>query len=198
MKKPLILILVSILLILLVWTCEKDETENPLPKNTEIGANTFLFRVNGGEIIESQVGYIPANPRLSVSYNHVDTFRHNDYLFHVCGNKILLEHHKSICLQINYMPKIGKYKISEYLPLGKGSYASYTNDEQDHLGFYTDSNNIGELYVTKLDTISHIISGTFKFQAQRYILFNVTNEEYVTIDGQFDVKYKPNEGINYY
>ena len=52
--------------------------------------------------------------------------------------------------------------------------------------------------MTKLDTINYIISGRFKFEAQRYTSFNEKTEEYVTIDGQFDVKYKPNEGINYY
>ena len=200
MKTPITLIFISILLIALTCTCEKDDENNidPLPPNTEIGANTFIFRVNGGEIIESEVGYIPANPRLRVSYNHVDTFRHNDYLFHITGNKILLEHHKSVCLQVNYMPEVGKYKLSEYLPLGKGNYASYTNYEQDYMEFYTNSDNIGELNITKLDTFKHIISGRFKFQAQRYIQYNVTKEEYVTVDGQFDVKYKPNIGVNYY
>ena len=95
------------------------------------------------------------------------------------------------------MPNTGKYKFSEYLPLGKGSYASYHISEQDSRFYITNSENIGELIITKLDTINHIIAGKFYFYAQRSVQ-NIEQDDFTTIDGQFDVKYKPNEGVNYY
>ena len=70
-------LMVFLTLIILSISCEKEELIEPLPPNTEIGANTFIFRVNGGEIIESEVGYIPAMPRLHVFFNHVDTIYGN-------------------------------------------------------------------------------------------------------------------------
>ena len=176
----------KILLIALTCTCEKEETENPLPTNTEIGANTFIFRVNGGEIIESEVGYLPISPRIRVFYNHVDTILNRDFHFEIRGCKIILEHNKTAAIVIKTMPVSGKYILSE-----NDNYSFYFDHEPDVLSYYTDNNHKGELDVTKLDTVNHIISGKFKFDAKRH--FNGEElEEYVTVEGQFDIRYKPN------
>ena len=201
MKTPITLIFISILLIALTCACETDDNENiennenniePLPPNTEVGANTFIFRVDGGEIIESEVGYIPASPRIRVFYNHVDTVLHNDYRFAISGRKELLGINKSVSIIIKTMPKAGKYTLSE-----SNNYAKYRDYKPDDLSYYTDQNNTGELNIIKLDTSNHIISGNFKFDAKRH--FNGDElEEYVTVEGQFDVRYKPNIGVSYY
>ncbi len=179
-------------IVLFICSCKKEETINTLPPNTEIGANTFIFRINGGEIIESEVGYLPISPRIRVFYNHIDTFLNRDYHFEIRGCKIILEHNKKVAVVIKTMPVTGKYILSE-----SDNYAFYFDSEPDELSYYTDEKYTGELNITKLDTSNHIISGKFKFDAQRH--YNGEElEEYVTVDGQFDVKYEPNIGISYY
>ena len=204
MKNPITLIFISILLMVFTCACETDDNENiennennennikPLPPNTEIGANTFIFRVNGGEIIESEVGYLPINPRIGLIYNHVDTILHNDYRFAISGRKQLLGIKKSVSIIIKTMPKAGKYVLAK-----ENNYADYGNYDAESFYYWTDNDNTGMLNITKLDTSNHIISGNFKFDAKRH--YNGEElEEFVTVDGQFDVKYIPNEGVNYY
>jgi len=197
-KTKIQILLFFTIVLFIITSCKKEKPDKPLPPNTEIGANTFIFRVNGGEIIESEVvAFFPTSPRIHVFYNHLDTFQYHDYRFGISGNKEIMDEDKSIYIQVEKMPNAGKYILSEYAPLGKSSYAYYKNYESETLSFFTNINNTGKVIITKLDTVNKIISGNFKFKAQRH-LYNEELEEYVTIDGQFDVRYKPNEGVNYY
>jgi len=195
MKKDILFCVIATLLITLVYTCKKDGDGESLPPYTEIGANTFTFRVNG-KVYESEVGYFPTSPRISIVYNHIDTFLNNNCLFTIEGNKILLEDNKTVHINIHYMPNTGRYYLNEYMPMGQGNYAYYWDNKPVELSYYTDNSHTGELNITRLDTINHIIAGKFKFNAKRYC-FDRECSEVVFIDGQFDVTYKPNEGVNY-
>jgi len=186
------------ILSIVITACKKEEKpiENPFQPNTEIGANTFMFKVNGGEVISSQVGYLATSPRISVYYSHIEPI-YGSYFFGLEGTKIYLEENKYIGINILSMPSIGKYKLSEYVTSGKGNYAYFYNLKPIELYYYTDVNNTGELNITKLDTTNHIISGTFTFKARQWCLSGNCNGV-VAIDGQFDVTYKPNNRANYY
>lgn len=197
-NKRITLGLLALLVLFCAYSCNKnDEPDNQFPPNTEVGANTFMFRVNEGEIINSQVGYLSAKPRIHVFYNHIDTFLNNNFLFQIDGHKVLLEDNINVGININYMPKTGIYALSEYAPAGKSNYAYYDNLSPTELHYCTDAGNSGELNITKLDTVNHIISGNFHFMASQWCLSGNCNGV-VTVEGQFDVKYKPNEGVNYY
>lgn len=196
MKKYSLLFLTTSLLLALSYTCKKDNDGESLPPYTEVGANTFTFRVNG-KVYEAEVGYLPVYPRIHIFYNHIDPYFHNDFRFEIEGNKIYLEDNKNVGITISKMPKIGIYKLSDYGAPGTGSYAYYWDDKPIELSYYTDNNHTGELIITRLDTVNHIISGRFNFKAKRYC-FDRECTEIVSLDGQFDVRYKPNEGVNYY
>ncbi|MBI9068382.1 MAG: hypothetical protein JEZ09_13895 [Salinivirgaceae bacterium] len=179
------LILVVFLIVFIHFSCKKEElTLTPLPPNTEIGQNTFIFRINGGNIISSKVEYLSTSPRIHVFYNHDDPYFNGKHHFELEGGILYLEEHKFMFFSIDNMISEGVCHLSDY-----GSSATYL----DKNTIYLNSNNTGELDITKLDTTNHIISGSFKFDAK-----NSQSEDIITVDGQFDVKYKPNEGVNYY
>lgn len=181
-NRNLILILFASFFIL--FSCKKEGITNPLPPNTETGQNTFIFRINGGEIINSKVGYLSTSPRIHVFYNHDDPYFNGEHHFEIDGGRLFLEDNKFVSLAIKDMVSKGVYNLSNY-----GNSVTY----KDKNTLYLNANNTGELDITKLDTINYIISGTFKFDAK-----NSENDNIITVDGQFDVKYKPNEGVNYY
>lgn len=95
------------------------------------------------------------------------------------------------------MPAAGSYDLGVQLPMGESNYAFYRDDKPIERHYYTDSDNTGVLNINKLDTVNHIIAGKFKFRATRW-LHNQESNEVITVDGQFDVKYKPNNMVNYY
>jgi len=186
--------IIFFLLIIFITVRCKKENENSLPTNTEIGANTLIFRVNGGDIINSQVGYLPSMPRIKVFYNHKDTYSNHDFLFKLSGGKVFLDINKYIYIDIESLTTVGIYTLSE------GNYCANYHDysKPNDLSFYTDKEHTGTLEIHKLDTVNHIIAGRFKFDALQYILYDVHTEEHVFVEGQFDVKYKPNNEAYYY
>jgi len=181
-----------LLLLVTFYQCEKDEQVSKFPQNTEVGANTFCFRVNGGEIINSEVGYIPSNPRIHIFYNHNDPYFNGKHRFELMGGKNIFEINKYVTFFVTDMPSKGEYQLTEF-----DNEASYENVNPNELYYKTDTNNNGVLNITKLDTTSHIISGKFKFKAKRWCLSGNCNEV-INIEGQFDIEYIPNRGINYY
>lgn len=188
--------LISLLLLVLLTACKKEDTGDPFPPHTEVGENTFYFRVNG-TLYESEVGHISSFPRIRVFYNHIDTFLNNHYRFEIRGNKVILEHNKGVGIIVNSMPNKGVYSLSDRELYGTGSYAFYSDVKPVEKYFYTNNDYTGELNITKLDTVNHIISGKFRFRAKGW-LHNQESNQVVTVDGQFDVKYKPNIGVSYY
>jgi hypothetical protein len=182
------------ILIMLIFSCKREIDKNPLPPNTEIGANTFIFRVNKGEIIYPQVGFLPSGPAIEIFYNHIDPILHNDFHFEIEGRKEYLGINKYVYLRIKKMPSKGNYTLS--IDNNDASFAD--NSNPNNLYFQTDIKNLGILEISKLDTVNHIIVGKFKFEALRYIQFGVTTDEKVIVDGQFDLKYIPNKSTRYY
>ena len=184
----------TLTLLLLFHSCKKEKktATNPFPPNTEIGSNTFIFRVNGGEIINSQVGYLSVKPRIYIFYNHNDPYFKGNHRLELSGGKLFLGVNKFINFTITNLPSKGKYQLTDV-----DNSAFYEDENPSELYYYTDASHIGELDITKLDTTSHIISGTFLFKAKRWCLSGSCNEV-ITVDGQFDVQYNPNNSLNYY
>jgi len=184
------ILLTIVIIVFLTTACNKDEKEkNPFPPNTETGANIFMFRVNGGEVINSKVGYLSSKPRISVYYSHIEPV-YGSYFFNILSSRTYLEENKTIEIVVKEMPKVGKYILY-------GENSAFYEDLNPATFYYTNENNRGELNITKLDTINYIISGTFKFQAEQWCLSGDCST-IITVEGQFDVKYKPNNRVNYY
>ncbi len=173
--------------------CSKNNAGDPLPNYTETGANTFAFRVNG-------VAYEPhiswAFPSISAFYNYTDSIWHRNYLFGIDANRVYQEENKHLTIVIHYMPCSGTYSLGNYDGSGLvGNYAEYSDDQ--YSAYYgTDSVHTGELTITKLDTTYHIISGKFQFKAIQSCVYRICNTV-ITVDGQFDIQYKPNKRVNY-
>lgn len=192
-------ILITILLVAILgsaYNCKKNDNEEPLPPYTEIGANTFSFRVQGKEY-DTKVDYLPAFPRISVVYNYVDTFLHKDYLFEIEGNRVFSGDNKHIIINVQSMTHVGDYKLSIYNGGGYGNFAIYEDDGPAQSLFGTDTIHTGDLTITKLDTINHIIAGKFAFKAIQSCVNRICNSV-ITVDGQFDIKYTPNIDLRYY
>jgi len=187
---------ICLLLLVLLSACKKEDLGDPFPPHTEVGVNTFYFRVNG-TLYEAMVGYLPTSPRIGVYYSHIDTIFLKDYHFSISAARILGEDNKELNITIRTMPVAGSYNLGVQLPMGESNYAYYWDVKPIEKYYFTDSDNTGVLNITKLDTVNHIIAGKFKFRAKRW-LHNQESNEVVTVDGQFDVKYKPNTKVNYY
>lgn len=162
-KRTVIIGFVILLAYPLIFSCNKEtEIISPFPPNTETGANTFMFRVNGGEIINSQVGYLASKPRIHMYYSHIEPV-YGSYYFGITSGKLYLADNKFVSIIIKEMPSIGRYTISS-----ENNVASYEDVNPVELYYNTDSNNTGELNITKLNTINHTISGTFAFKARQW------------------------------
>ena len=196
MKSKVLILSILITFSEFLFSCKKGEKEDSLPSYTETGANTFSFKVNR-KVYQSYVGYLPAFTKISVCYNYIDTFRNNNFLFSIIGNIVYLQDNKHIQINIHYMPKVGTYILSNYIWLGKGDYANYEDDNPGSILYETDSIHTGRLIITKLDTINRIISGKFNFDAKQSCVYRECNS-IISVEGQFDVKYKPNVSVNYY
>jgi len=162
-------------IILLLLTCAacKDGALAPkeeLPPATQEGKNTFGCLVNGEVWV----------PKAFLG-NELTYYYHENILniaaYRKMGSKDI---NQSLGIRIEDCNNIGNYKLTT-IELARGRFS----DLNKACLYQTDNRQIGALRVTKLDTINHIIAGTFEF--------TVWTEECDTIrvtDGRFDIKYR--------
>jgi Family of unknown function (DUF6252) len=154
---------------LLFNSCQND----PLPKPTQKGLDIFGCRVNGEVWIpEKTIGAIPASPAITSSFSKSgnNTFRIDLYARKNNGQSLTL-----------FLPNaiIGDNFFSQTLP-GPINYAEFYNGNRR---YQTSSVNTGKITVTRADTASKILSGTFEFVGGR------GNEKAIVTEGRFDVKF---------
>jgi hypothetical protein len=171
--KTKILNLAAIMLFLIgsSSSCEK-ENFTTLPPETQTGANTFGCYING-ELFVASSKYAPWG------HSHIGA----GYLR---GMKLLTfgGYGKSGVLGIEIIdPKEGVY-----MKMTRASFVP--NDEWGRDCFLFGGKEIGEITLTKLDTVNCIVSGRFKFQGKcSDPLFNITGDSTVNItEGRFDIK----------
>lgn len=176
-SKLFILSLFITVILFLFTSCEK-ETLNVLPKETELGKNTFGCMVNNQLFIGggyySFIGYSP----LSAGYNRSDkTLR----IFTV--SKIYTDKaNGSIGLTIPNPVEGSTQKLS---------HATYIIDSPDCYQYLI--LNEGEVYLTKFDTINKIVSGRFSFRGKCAGYaddFKVNGDSVQITQGRFDVMLK--------
>jgi hypothetical protein len=174
MKKLLLLISLSIILSCCNNDDDKPKTElEKLPLATQTGANTFGCLLDGKAFLPGS----GSNP-LDCVYQYVDG---GYYLALQANKRDELNNRISIALgSINFQIQQGfTYNLlanSEGNVTGIYSYAGNNT--------YTSSTHFGELYITKLDEINHIVSGTFW-----YNIIDFQGNLHQIRDGRFDMQY---------
>ncbi len=158
--------------------CKKEKDEiNKLPPATSYGACTFGCLINGKAW--------PSRTPSEVHYHDGRLFISSQIITFDGINPTVEE---SMTLTTNKIHKPGQYFIS---------YKNFSDDwcvirdKSEAWASYTKTNQDPENYfyynITRLDSINHIVSGTFSFA-----LFDVFGTSSVRVsDGRFDLKYAP-------
>ena len=166
MKKltALLLLMLSLLFLSTISCKDGDDTStNPidqLPPATQTGENTFGCLLDGESFIPSG----GTNP-LDCVYQFVN----GGYYFGLQGNK-RNENNNRILLGIS----TNNLEIEENKTYALAGLFRYTSTE-----------HLGEVTITKLDTVNQIVSGTFWFD----IAHPVTGEIVEIREGRFDMPY---------
>lgn len=172
--------LVLFVLILLFAACTK--TVEQLPEPTQTGANTFGAKVNGENWGPLKAGVLPASNLLEARYSGNNSIVINARNF----SRAPIETEMEIYIQNVTAPGVFLLnQDTERYPYQSANYALYEKRNitiEDE--WKTSSTATGQVTVTRIDTINHIVAGTFSFNTQpRYGGTPVT-----VTDGRFDIR----------
>ena len=178
-------LLAILFLAMLLGSCEDNHTTNPtqnkppaeeqLPPITTTGAGTFGCKVNGKVWVakSNKTGWPPTYASIS---------KQNNWLVRIAGF-ILKDNTEDLTINLTYYNK------------NMDNYPLYLRDDGYNSGLYinvitnsfwrTDSLTGGEITLTRFDTVSQIISGTFYFDC----INKETNDTIHITDGRFDMHY---------
>ncbi len=176
MNKGALLLLIS----LLSFACKKKIEE--LPPVTQTGANSFGALVDGQMWIPQRFGSINASNLLEARL-----LGNNFYL--TAQNFASSPNETEFDIAIIGLTSVGTYTLNSNTshPNSNFSYAYYVKRKFSPLfEWITSSIYTGSVNISKFDTASRIISGTFAFQAGETT--NAAAPVNVT-EGRFDVKY---------
>ena len=160
------------LLILIVLVSNLSCKKDGLTKATQVGANTFSCKINGKVFKPVYIGGLFNN-------NNVLSVRNNaQYNFSISADN--QETSESVSLENPYIKATGVYKLFANHP----NRGVYSRSIPESGWFVTDSSHVGELIMTRCDTVNRIYSGTFYFTAR-----DPNSGKTITItEGRFDVK----------
>jgi Family of unknown function (DUF6252) len=159
----------AIALLFIANSCQKD----PLPKPTQKGLNTFGCKINGEVWIpDGKKGAIPALKPIAGGFSKSGNNTFSIYLHTIKSND------QSLLLSLPNAV-VGDNFFSQTLP-GRINYAEFSDG--NFVPFQTSSVNTGKVTITRADTVSKILSGTFEFVGGR------GNEKVVVTEGRFDIK----------
>jgi hypothetical protein len=157
-------------------SCKKDN----LPKATEKGKNTFGCKIDGKIFVPQKTITYPSMPPLRSYYD--DSSRYFELSVSEDrdeGNNGL----KRYMILKLYNLKIGNNALNEN---NKALIVISTNNQLDQR-YETNTAIGGTLNITRIDTLAHIISGTFSFNAAS----RPDNSKIISVtDGRFDINYK--------
>lgn len=190
--KPFLNFSLSIIMLLSFYACSKndDTPNNPvdqLPLATQTGANTIGCLVNGEALLPG--GYSLNGQNFQCFYQRVEGeyyfglsfFRKKGEIIksiNITLQKIKINEGETYILDNNYTNQ----PINEW---GGGAF-NYSERVLDGLTYYlTEGSQIGELKITRFDSINQIISGTFWFDAKE---INTGEIIHVT-NGRFDMQF---------
>ena len=162
--------------ILLLWSCDKGPDLTP---TTQEGKNTFSCKVNGEVWIPDGTGdwFGVANP-INGGFFTNNANEKTIYLWTYKQDKTELY----IFLKTI---EVGTHELNQKTNLLERYLASENYgwyQAADGIGFMTNPNQTGRVVITKADTISGVISGTFEFEGG-----NSLGQKVKITNGRFDV-----------
>ena len=174
MKKLLLLLLSTFAL----SCCNNDDDKpiaeiNKLPPATQTGANTFGCLLDGK-------AFLPGNGQNTLDC--VYQFVNDEYYFALQGNNEINNFSVLIGLSTNakHIEQNNTYALNGNIPFNAyGTYALNGMFSTTDGATYT-----GELTITKLDEINHIVSGTFWFDIEDF-----QDNSHQIREGRFDMQY---------
>lgn len=156
-----------------------------MPPYTDTGAEVLAFRVYGRIVIAED--RVQRTRSISMQY-----FTPFDSLFPILviesGYKSKTRH-EGIRLAIANVVDTGYYYLKESTELNINQGQYFLEESKSVSKVYTTTDNkTGYVHVKKIDSINHIIAGTFAFRAEQFLF----GDDVVLItDGQFDATYYP-------
>ncbi len=187
--KQYLLIAFAALLLFFQGSCEKDNKcpNYELPPATQTGANTIGCKVNGQVCIPKIAGLFSLKTK-RLCYNE-ENGELNLYFYFIANDKDIECNYPrmSINLSADSISNEGVYNIFssvveiDYSDGGGGS----------ALHHYSATGYTGQLFISKLDKTSRIISGTFDYEAIRWIISDEYdfNQIAQVTEGRFDFTY---------
>lgn len=175
----------NLLYLLFVLTCTaacKKEIDE-LPPATETGANKFGARVDGALWVPQKFGVMQGTAILEARYTGTGGVFINARNFASSPTETEFE------LYIQNITGPGTYQLNTNtakFPNATASYGYYIKRKLMPQGeWITNSQQTGSITITKYDTVSHILSGSFAFTAAS--IDNTASPLEVT-EGRFDIK----------
>lgn len=177
-KNKLFFIIIAVNIIIFSSACKKQL----LPELTQSGRNTFGCLINGvlfkpkgsllkGSLPNAQYGYNSSAAGFSLRID--------------IENKVD-DHLKT--MQLNYLSN-SELKSGITIPITTGTFevasANYTDYANDLWSYTTTDKIKGELEISYFDKSTHVVSGTFWFNA-----VNKQGEKVKVREGRFDIKYQ--------
>ncbi len=169
MKKLFLLLII----VFIISCCSKDDIPKNLPPATQTGAGTFACKVNGKNFIDTSGGYF------NCYYQYID----GEYYFGIGGdNSDLNPQNIYIQTQKIQITQGDTYAFSVIQDGNAYAGCGFSFSPTESYQSYTNFQYSGELTITKLDFINHIVSGTFWFD----IKHPITGETVQMREGRFD------------
>lgn len=160
--------LICSLFLLLISSCKKEKGEQ-LPPITQEGRNTLGCLVDGKPFVPGETLFGNINPLSCYYYSSTTNYKAGS-LF-IQGIAVNKEVSGNIFIQRANIFSIGKYSLK--------SDSCSSNNQCDVAGYYkknegtdyvgqgvTYFSTMGELVISKLDTLNKIVAGTFYFSAK--------------------------------
>lgn len=164
--------------IFIFLSCERGPGLTPI---TQEGKNTFSCKING------KVWIPDGRSSLAVTVKPIVGGFYYDYVSHENFGTIQINtHHKSgddlsIYLKTNYVGLHHLNENTDFKDFSPENYGFFFFAQRD--AYITSEQNTGSVLITKADTLTGIISGTFEFTAG-----NSKGETVRITDGRFDIK----------
>ncbi|MCF0056479.1 DUF6252 family protein [Dyadobacter sp. CY356] len=170
------LYLSTLVTVLLLWSCDKGPDLTP---TTQEGKNTFSCKVNGKVWIPDGTGdWFGVARAINGGFTTNNANDRTIYLRTYKQDKTELHIFlKTIAVGIHELNQKTNLRDRNFFPENYGWYQG-----AEGIGFMTNPNQRGRVVITKADTISGVISGTFEFEGG-----NSLGQRVKITDGRFDV-----------
>ena len=162
-------------------SCKKQPVDqlSLLPPATQTGANTFGCLVNGKAFLPRSGSSLIVRKNFACTYSYTE----NGYVFNVGASRDLGGGSSDDVGIATDSLKIGEgetLSLTKYFTPGQ-AFGAY---DLNLSSYTTNANTTGQLTITHLDTVKHIVSGIFQFKA-----VSKGGDTVKVTNGRFDVHY---------